>query len=97
MRWSRTSVFGACVLVLWCALSIGSRVALDRPTPERSYPMMVESLADFAIVDDSAFVSAVEATKFQFKIEKDVPLDQIRDLSFARRARAELLKEGKVR
>lgn len=62
-----------------------------------AYPLVVDSLADFGIVDDSVIASAVDATKFQFRLDKDVPLDQIRDMRFALKARDELLKEGKVK
>lgn len=48
-------------------------------------------------MDDSVIASAVDATKFQFRLDKDVPLNQIRDMRFALKARDELLKEGKVK
>jgi len=70
---------------------------LDRSVADGAYPLVVDSLADFGIVDDSVIASAVDATKFQFRLDKDVPLDQIRDMRFALKARDELLKEGKVK
>lgn len=70
---------------------------LDRSVAEGVYPLVVESLADFGIVEDSVLASAVDAAKFQFRIEKEIPLDQIRDMRFALKARDELLKEGKLK
>lgn len=70
---------------------------LDRSVAEATYPLVVESLADFGLVEDSILASAVDAAKFQFRIEKDIPLDQVRDMRFALKARDELLKEGKVK
>jgi NitT/TauT family transport system substrate-binding protein len=70
---------------------------LDRSVAEGAYPLVSDSLADFGIVDDSVLSAAVEATRFQFRIEKEIPLDQVRDMKFAIRARDELLKEGKLK
>jgi NitT/TauT family transport system substrate-binding protein len=70
---------------------------LDRSVAEGAYPLVSDSLADFGIVDDSVLSGAVEATRFQFRIEKEIPLDQVRDMKFAIRARDELLKEGKLK
>jgi NitT/TauT family transport system substrate-binding protein len=70
---------------------------LDRSVAEGAYPLVSDSLADFGIVDDSVLSGAVEATRFQFRIDKEIPLDQVRDMKFAVRARDELLKEGKFK
>jgi ABC-type nitrate/sulfonate/bicarbonate transport system substrate-binding protein len=70
---------------------------LDRTVADGIYPLVRDSLVDFGIVDDGAIQSAVEATKFQFRIDKDVPLDQIRDARFAAQARDQLIKEGMVK
>ncbi len=70
---------------------------LDRFVAEEAYPLVSDSLADFGIVEDGVIASAVDATKFQFGIDKDVPLDQVRDMKFAVKARDELLKEGKLK
>lgn len=65
---------------------------LDRDVAETIYPSLVESLADYGITDDSAVLNAVEMAKFQTRIDKPVVLDQIRDWSFAKKARDELLR-----
>jgi NitT/TauT family transport system substrate-binding protein len=70
---------------------------LDRSVAEGAYPLVSDSLADFGIVEDSVLAGAVDATKFQFRIDKDIPLDQVRDMRFAVKARDELLKEGKLK
>jgi NitT/TauT family transport system substrate-binding protein len=70
---------------------------LDRTLADGAYPLVRDSLVDFGIVDDAVLKGAVDATKFQFRIEKDVPLDQIRDARFALQARDQLIKEGKVK
>lgn len=70
---------------------------LDRSVAESVYPLLIESLADFGITDDSVLESAVEAAKFQDRVDKEISLDQIRDWSFAKKARDDLRKQGSVR
>ena len=70
---------------------------LDRSVAEPVYPILLESLADFGLPEDSVIQSAVDAAKFQFRMDKEVPLDQVRDWSFARRARDELIQKGTLR
>jgi len=66
---------------------------LDRSVAEGAYPLVVESLADFGIVEDSVIESAMEAARFQGRSDKAVPLSQVRDWSFAQKARAELTQK----
>lgn len=70
-----------------------SWLTLDREVAEAAYPIVAESLADFGITDDSVIESAVEAAKFQGLGEREVPLGRLRDWSFARKARDEILKK----
>lgn len=70
---------------------------LERSVADSVYPLLIESLADFGITDDSVLESAVEAAKFQDRIDKEISLDQIRDWSFAKKARDDLRKQGNVR
>ena len=70
---------------------------LDRSVAEPVYPILLESLADFGLPEDSVIQSAVDAAKFQFRMDKEVPLDQVRDWSFAKRARDELIQKGTLR
>ena len=70
---------------------------LDRSAAEPVYPILLESLADFGLPEDSVIQSAVDAAKFQFRMDKEVPLDQVRDWSFAKRARDELIQKGTLR
>jgi NitT/TauT family transport system substrate-binding protein len=67
---------------------------LERAVSEAVYPIVTESLADFGIADDAVIESAVDAAKFQGLAEREVPLNQLRDWSFARKARDEILKKG---
>ena len=66
---------------------------LERSVAAGAYPLVVESLADFGIVEDSVIESAMEAARFQGRSEKAVPLSQVRDWSFAQKARAELAQK----
>ena len=68
-------------------------VNLERGVGEGAYPLVVESLADFGIVEDSVIESAMEAARFQGRSDKAVPLSQVRDWSFAQKARAELTQK----
>jgi len=70
---------------------------LDRSAAEPVYPILLDSLADFGLPEDSVIQSAVDAAKFQFRMDKEVPLDQVRDWSFAKRARDELIQKGTLR
>jgi NitT/TauT family transport system substrate-binding protein len=70
---------------------------LDRSVAEGAYPLVVESLADFGIVEDSVIESAMEAARFQGRSDKAVPLSQVRDWSFAQKARAELTQKKAAR
>ena len=70
---------------------------LDRSVAEPVYPILLESLAEFGLPEDSVIQSAVDAAKFQFRMDKEVPLDQVRDWSFAKRARDELIQKGTLR
>lgn len=63
---------------------------LDRSVAEALYPMLTGSLADYGITDDSVVQSAIDMARFQTRVEKETALDQIRDWSFAKRARDEL-------
>lgn len=65
-------------------------LGLDRATAEAAYPMVAESLADYSMADDKVIQGAVDAAKFQFRIDKDVPLDDIRTWKYALQARQEL-------
>ena len=67
---------------------------LDRPVAEVLYPMLIESLADYGITDDAAVRNALAMGKHQTRIDKDIPLDQIRDWTFARRARDEIMRSS---
>ena len=63
---------------------------VERTVAEEIYPMVTESLADYGIVEDSVIQSAVDAAKFEARINKEIPLEQVRDWSFAFQARKEL-------
>ena len=69
-------------------------LTLDRAVAEGAYPILIDSLADFGIAEDSVIESAVDAARFQGLAEREVPLNQIRDWSFARKARDEILKKS---
>jgi NitT/TauT family transport system substrate-binding protein len=69
-----------------------SWLALDRSVAEGVYPIVSESLADYGIAEDTALESAVDAARFSGLTERDVPMSQLRDWSFARQARDEILK-----
>ena len=68
-------------------------LTLDRAVAEGAYPILIESLADFGITEDSVIESAVEAAKFQGLGDREISLNQLRDWSFARKARDEILKK----
>jgi NitT/TauT family transport system substrate-binding protein len=71
-----------------------SWLGLDRSVAEGVYPIVSESLADYGIAEDSVIESAVDAARFQGLAEREVPLNQVRDWSFARKARDEILKKS---
>jgi NitT/TauT family transport system substrate-binding protein len=70
-----------------------SWLGLDRSVAEGVYPIVSESLADYGIAEDSVFESAVDAARFSGLTERDVPMSQLRDWSFAQKARDEILKK----
>jgi NitT/TauT family transport system substrate-binding protein len=70
-----------------------SWLTLERAVAEGAYPIVAESLADFGITEDSVIESAVEAAKFQGLGDREISLNQLRDWSFARKARDEILKK----
>ncbi len=70
---------------------------LDRSVAEPVYPILIESLADFGLPEDSVVESAIDAAKFQDRTEKEIPLDQVRDWSFAEKVRSEILRKGTQR
>lgn len=72
-------------------------LTLDRAVAEGAYPILIESLADFGIADDSVIESALEAAKYQGHVGPAVPLNQLRDWSFARKARDELMQKKTTR
>jgi NitT/TauT family transport system substrate-binding protein len=67
-------------------------LSLDRDVAEAVYPIVSESLADYGIADDSVLESAIDAARFQGVAEREVPMSQLRDWSFAQKAREEILK-----
>ncbi len=62
----------------------------ERSVAEETYPMILASLADYGIAEDSVIQSAVDAAKFEARINKEISLEQVRDWSFAFQARREL-------
>ncbi len=70
---------------------------VERTVADEIYPILVESLADYGVAEDSVIQSAVDAAKFQARIDKEIPLDEIRDWSFALQARRELNPKGAAR
>lgn len=68
---------------------------VERPVAEEIYPMVVESLADYGIAEDSVIQSAVDAARFEARINKEIPLEQVRNWSFAFQARRELERASK--
>ena len=66
---------------------------LERKIAEGAYQVLLDSLADFGIADDSVIESALEAARFQGHSEKQIPLDQIRNWTFAKKAQTELLEQ----
>jgi ABC-type nitrate/sulfonate/bicarbonate transport system substrate-binding protein len=70
-----------------------SWLSLDRGVAEAVYPIVSESLADYGIADDSVLESAVDAARFQGIAERAIPMSQLRDWSFAQKARDEILQK----
>jgi NitT/TauT family transport system substrate-binding protein len=70
---------------------------VDRSVAEALYPMLTDSLADYGITEDNIIQSAIDMAKFQMRTDKNVPLDEIRDWSFAKKARDELLRASPPR
>jgi NitT/TauT family transport system substrate-binding protein len=71
-----------------------SWLSLDRSVAEGVYPIVSESLADYGIVEDSVLESAVDAARFQgVAAEREIPASQLRDWSFAQKARDEILQK----
>lgn len=64
---------------------------VDRPVAEAVYPILNDSLPDFGLPDDSVILSAIDAAKFQARIDKEISLNQVRNWSFAKEARDEVL------
>jgi NitT/TauT family transport system substrate-binding protein len=65
---------------------------VDRSVADALYPMLVESLTDYGMTDDSVVQSAIDMAKYQTQSDKPISFDQVRDWSFARKARDELLR-----
>jgi NitT/TauT family transport system substrate-binding protein len=68
-------------------------LGVDAGTAEATYPLLVDSMADYGIVEDSVLQSAVDANKFQFRFDRDVPMDEIRNWKLAMQARQELTQK----
>jgi NitT/TauT family transport system substrate-binding protein len=65
---------------------------VDRSVAEALYPMLVESLTDYGMTDDNVVQSAIDMAKYQTQSDKPIAFDQVRDWSFAKKARDELLR-----
>jgi hypothetical protein len=59
---------------------------------EGVYPLVSESLADYGIAEDSALESGIDAARFSGLAEREIPMSQLRDWSFAQKARDEILQ-----
>jgi NitT/TauT family transport system substrate-binding protein len=70
-----------------------SWLSLDRSVADAVYPIVSESLADYGIAEDGVLESAVDAARFSGLTERDVPMSQLRDWSFAQKARDEILQK----
>lgn len=67
---------------------------VDRPVAEAVYPILIDSVPDFGLPDDSVIRSAIDAAKFQSRIQREIPFAAVRNWTFARKARDEILQSG---
>jgi ABC-type nitrate/sulfonate/bicarbonate transport system substrate-binding protein len=74
-----------------------SWLGLDRSVAEGVYPIVSESLADYGIAEDSALESGIDAARFSGLAEREIPMSQLRDWSFAQKARDEILQKKPLR
>jgi ABC-type nitrate/sulfonate/bicarbonate transport system substrate-binding protein len=65
---------------------------LDREVAERSYELGKRSWSDGGVVSDAAVQTLVDQSMLELKAKERVPLDNVRNWSFAERARRELGK-----
>jgi hypothetical protein len=63
---------------------------LDREVAARSYDLGKRSWSDGGIVSDAAVQSLVDQSMLELKNKEPVPLDRVRNWSFAERAWREL-------
>jgi NitT/TauT family transport system substrate-binding protein len=67
---------------------------LDRDVASRSYDLGKRSWADGGVVSDAAVQSLVDQSMLELKSKDSVPLDKVRNWSFAEQARRELGSGG---
>jgi len=63
---------------------------LDREVAARSYELGKRSWSDGGVVSDAAVQSLVDQSMLELKSKDPVPLDKVRNWSFAEQARREL-------
>ena len=67
---------------------------LDREVASRSYDLGKRSWSDGGVVSDAAVQSLVDQSMLELKSKDPVPLDKVRNWSFAEQARRELASAG---
>ena len=67
---------------------------LDREVAARSYELGKRSWSDGGVVSDAAVQSLVDQSMLELKSKDPVPLDKVRNWSFADQARRELGSSG---
>jgi ABC-type nitrate/sulfonate/bicarbonate transport system substrate-binding protein len=65
---------------------------LDREVATRSYELGKRSWSDGGIVSDAAVQTLIDQSLLELKSKDPVPLDRVRNWSFAEQARRELVK-----
>ena len=70
---------------------------LDREVAARSYELGKRSWSDGGVVSDAAVQTLVDQSILELKSKDLVPLDNVRNWSFAERARREMEKIGPAR
>ena len=70
---------------------------LDREVASKSYDLGKRSWSDGGVVSDAAVQSLVDQSMLELKSKDPVPLDKVRNWSFAEQARRELEKIGPTR
>jgi hypothetical protein len=67
---------------------------LDREVASRSYDLGKRSWSDGGVVSDTAVQSLVDQSMLELKSKDPIPLDKVRNWSFAGQVRRELASAG---